>query len=736
MTPTDKRISFKHYTGIFIALLVVFLVEVLFQTSFAPEILGTSVFQSVERRGLDMLMRIRGERANAGNVVMVQLDEKTDLDMGWPIPRYQYGAVMTILSNYGAKAVALDIFLPPKKDVDSIAKARLFEENSLLIQYLSKAQNTFQVFGPYVPQKAERGPGNQKEIDSSAVVAIGKFGIPAPRQHHFPHVPYINDYPIPELADVTTGVGHVCMLPDQVDGVIRSTPLYVEYAGRLYPSLGYALALRALNIDPKKVTFKDTDDGTIVQAGPLKIRTDLSGKILINYVEKREIFPTVSFIDILKAFKQGNEKFLQQFEGKVCIIGPTMRSLGDYYPTPFDESTPGFYTHANVYDMVVMDAFIYQAPWWIQFFLLALLTLVVGYFTHTRQIKYGILVLLSVLILFLGVVVISFNSANIWLNVAGPTTSMLLCFVVTVAYKAAVEGRQRKLITSMFGTYVDSNVVRILINNPDLAKLGGEKHEVTILFTDIKGFSGISEKVTEDVLVKLLNIYFTDMTNVVLANGGAVDKFIGDSIMAFWGAPLPDTDSAYHACLSAIQMQAQLEKLQTKLLKIGGVGIKHRIGINTGMCIVGNMGSEQKKNYTVTGDPVNIASRLEGVNKQYGTGILISEFTHQKVARRVVTRQVDRVQVVGKQEPVQIYELIALADKPLSDTMKYFLDIYEQGLKAYQERRWDEGIAYMQHAMEKMPDDSVCELYVERMKLFQLNPPANNWNGVFVLQSK
>ncbi len=730
MTPAEeKKFHLKHYTGIFIALITVLLVEILFHTSFIPDTLGTSFFQSVERRSLDMLMRFRGKRDNAENVVMIKIDEASDEVIGWPFPRYQYGAAMAILSNYGTKAIALDVPLPPKDDVDST-------ENALLLQYLSEAQNTYQVFGPYVPSKTAREQLSREDVDSTAYFAIGKFGIPAPRKHHFPRSPYLNDYPFKELADISTGVGHILMTPDQTDGVIRSLPLYVEYAGSLYPSIGLALAFKALNIEPKQVRFEYTENGTIVSAGPLRIQTDLSGEVLINYIGESETIPAVSFVDILKAFKQGNEKFLNQFEGKICIIGPTMRSLGDYYPTPFDESTPGFFAHANVYDMIATNSFITQVPWWIQFLILLLITLTVGYYTHTRQIKIGIFVLIAVTLLFLICVVIAFNSEHLWMNITAPLSALLICFVATVAYKAATEGRQRKLITSMFGTYVDSNVVRILINNPSLAKLGGEKHEITVLFTDIKGFSGISEKVSEDVLVKLLNIYFTDMTNVILANGGAVDKFIGDSIMAFWGAPLPDSDSAYHACVTAVQMQSQLEKLQTRLIKIGGIGIKQRIGINTGLCVVGNMGSEQKKNYTVTGDPVNLASRLEGVNKQYGTGILISEYTYKKAGKRLVTRLVDRVQVVGKTEPVQIFELMDIGNKPLDENTKYFLDIFGQGLKAYQERRWDEGIAFMLHAMEKVPDDPVCQLYIERMKLYQITPPADNWNGVFVLQSK
>jgi len=730
MTPAEeKKFHLKHYTGIFIALITVLLVEILFHTSFIPDTLGTSFFQSVERRSLDMLMRFRGKRDNAENVVMIKIDEASDEVIGWPFPRYQYGAVMAILSNYGTKATALDVPLPPKDDVDST-------ENALLLQYLSEARNTYQVFGPFVPSKTTREQLSREDVDSTAFFAIGKFGIPAPRNHHFPRSPYLNDYPFKELADISTGVGHILMTPDQTDGVIRSLPLYVEYAGSLYPSIGLALAFKALNIEPKQVRFEYTENGTIVSAGPLRIQTDLSGEVLINYIGESETIPAVSFVDILKAFKQGNEKFLNQFEGKICIIGPTMRSLGDYYPTPFDESTPGFFAHANVYDMIATNSFITQVPWWIQFLILLLITLTVGYYTHTRQIKIGIFVLIAVTLLFLICVVIAFNSEHLWMNITAPLSALLICFVATVAYKAATEGRQRKLITSMFGTYVDSNVVRILINNPSLAKLGGEKHEITVLFTDIKGFSGISEKVSEDVLVKLLNIYFTDMTNVILANGGAVDKFIGDSIMAFWGAPLPDSDSAYHACVTAVQMQSQLEKLQTRLIKIGGIGIKQRIGINTGLCVVGNMGSEQKKNYTVTGDPVNLSSRLEGVNKQYGTGILISEYTYKKAGKHLVTRLVDRVQVVGKTEPVQIFELMDIGNKPLDENTKYFLDIFGQGLKAYQERRWDEGIAFMLHAMEKVPDDPVCQLYIERMKLYQITPPADNWNGVFVLQSK
>jgi adenylate cyclase len=730
MTFVDmKKFSWKRLAGIFIALASVFVVEILFNTSIIPDTLGTNVFQAVERRSYDLLMRFRGVRANAGEIVMINIDEYTDKSLGWPIPRDQYGAVMAILSNYGAKAVALDVPLPDRKDIDST-------ENIRLVQYLSVAHNTFQVIGPYIPSKTEGDQISRKGIDSAAQYVIGRFGIPAPRNHHFPRSPFMNDYPFDRLAEVTTGLGHIILIPDTLDGIIRSVPLYIEYAGRLYPSIGFALALKTLNIDPARVKFEDTEDGTIVYAGPLTIHTGKWGEVLINYVGKGENFPSVSFYDILIAYKQQDEKFLNRFKGKVCIIGPTFRASGDYYATPLEDMSAGFFTHANVYDMTVSDAFITRAPAWLQFIILLLIAFAVGFIAHAKQMRIGILILIAVTLGYLALAVIAFSSAHVWFNVAEPLAGLLICFVSTVAYRAATEGRQRKMITNMFGRYVDSTVVQILINNPHLVKLGGEKREISLLFSDIEGFSGISEKVSEEVLVKMMNVYLTDMTDVILKTGGTVDKFIGDAIMAFWGAPLADDNSAYHACAAALEMQSRLLRLQPRFSKMGGVGIRQRIGLNTGVCVVGNIGSEQKLNYTAMGDPVNLASRLEGVNKQYGTGTLISESTYQKVMKRVYVREVDRVQVVGKMEPVQIYELLDTAEKPLSEKMKYFLDIYGQGLKAYQERRWDEGIAYMEHAMLQIPNDPVSQLYIERMKLFKINPPNDDWNGVFVLHAK
>jgi hypothetical protein len=246
----EKKFSWKSLTGVLIALATVILIELLFSTTIIPDIFGTTIFQTTERRSLDLLMKFRGVRENAGDVIMVRIDEYTAGQIGFPMRRDYYGAVMSAISNSGAKAVALDIFLSSSDDADST-------ENALLIKQLSYAKNTYQTFGPFISWKTAQEPLNPEDIDTTAIYAISKFGVPAPRNHHFPRAPFIEAYPFAELADVSTGIGHIILINDTLDGVIRAIPLYVEYAGKLYPSIGFALAMKTLNIQPSKVKFVD-----------------------------------------------------------------------------------------------------------------------------------------------------------------------------------------------------------------------------------------------------------------------------------------------------------------------------------------------------------------------------------------------------------------------------------------------------------------------------------------------
>ncbi|MBI2618507.1 MAG: adenylate/guanylate cyclase domain-containing protein [Ignavibacteriales bacterium] len=720
----------KTLAGLGIATASFLLTVLLFRTPFTHETLGVNIFEALERKGPDLLMRIRGEREHTNNLMLVRIDEWTVNNVGtYPIPRDQVGTVMAILAAFGAKAVAFDIFLDPPTSRDSA-------ETAVMIQLLAETPNDYHIIGPFIPSRTAQASISFTDVDSTAHYVVGRFGIPAPEGLPFPRAPYLEVYPFAELAEVTTGIGHAVIIPDSVDGIIRSVPLFVQYAGRLYPTLGLALAMNEMDLKDGQISFEVGDDGTTVHLGSLEIPTNSEGATTINFVGRDETIPSVSFYDVLEAGLKQDEEFLSQFRGKVCIIGPTTRTVGDYYAMPFSEQTPGYIAHANVYDMVMTDNFIHQANSGVQVLFLILLIGGIGFVAANRPMRVGILTLVGALVLYVLFVYFAFTSGNIVYNLIEPMFGMILCFVATVSYRAATEGKQRKMITNMFERYVDRTVVQQLIDDPKMLKLGGEMKEITLLFSDIKGFTTISEQLGPENLVKLINAYLTEMTGVIMKNRGTVDKFIGDAIMAFWGAPIDDRDAAFNSCRAALEMQSRLDAFAARWKKSGNIVLKQRVGINTGPCIVGNMGSESKFNYTAMGDAVNVASRLEGVNKQYGTYIMLSEVTYQKVASRVTAREIDKVIVMGKTEPIKIYELIGLADKPLGESMKSFLQTYREGLAAYQSRTWDEGIALMEHAMTFVPNDSVCTLYVERMRLYQLNPPDANWNGVFVLGSK
>lgn len=718
----------KPYVGALFGVASVLVALLLFETSFLHETLGTDLAQGLELKGYDALVRSRGQKVQRTDVILVRIDENTVKKMGYPLPHGQLGAVMAALSNFGAKAVALDLIVGETKNPsgeDSL-------QNAMMVEFLAQSQGIFQSIAPFIPPARV----SRKDVDTSGYSVLGRFGIPAPRVSSFPRAPYVDSYPFPELAKVSTSVGHIVIVPDSLDGVIRSVPLFIEWGNKLFPSLGLSLALHEMKIDPSQIRVEENERGSLVHIGNQSIQTGPIGDVLISYQGPSKIFPSVSMYDILEAVQTRNEQFLSRFKGKVCIIGPTDRGLGDYYPLPTGETAPGYVAHANVYAMIMTNDFIYPANQWIQFFLLLLVTISMGTVAHRQKMRTGTLILLGLIVMYILFAYIAFAHMNTWYRLVEPLFATVFCFISTVSYRAATEGRQRKMITNMFERYVDSAVVQQLINNPAMLKLGGRNSEITLLFSDIKGFTTISEKLGPDALVKLLNIYLTEMTNVVMRNRGTVDKFIGDAIMAFWGAPLPDDDAPFNACKAALEMQERLQKLHSKWAKYGNIQIHQRVGINTGDCIIGNMGSESKFNYTAMGDPVNIASRLEGVNKQYGTEIMISQMTYVKVAKRVVAREVDKVIVVGKTEPVTIYELIGLADRPLAEPTRNFLEIYHEGLKAYRDRKWDEVVAYMEHAMTFKADDPVCKLYIERMRLFQIHPPEADWNGVFVLHSK
>ena len=329
-----------------------------------------------------------------------------------------------------------------------------------------------------------------------------------------------------------------------------------------------------------------------------------------------------------------------------------------------------------------------------------------------------------------------FNDYLFLATAISPTIAVLGGYFSSTTYHFVVERKQRMLIKGMFSTYVNPSIVEELITNPEKLTLGGERKELSVLFSDLVGFTTLSEGIPPEQLVGLLNEYLNSMTQIIFKNNGTLDKYDGDAVMAFWGAPIPQHDHALRACLSALQMQQALAQIRKVWREQNRPLFRARIGINTGEMIVGNTGGTGRFDYTVIGDSVNLASRLEGANKQYKTGIMVSQQTYDLVKDKILGRELDLISVKGRLEPLKTFELLQELNGTIDPAFKQFLESYTEALRFYKERRWADARRKFEEALSLRPHDQPTRLYVERTTLYESNPPPEDWNGVFVLKTK
>ncbi len=688
-------------------------------------------FTSLELKAYDALLQARGERPHTSNVVIVTIDEYTMKELDYPIPRDKYGTLLAILAQSGALAIGVDDLFPTTRQ-DSISQY----ENDQFLFFHAYAPNVYHAIGPFVPN--ESNPGERRAIDHEASRVLRQHSIPKHGGNFsFPVATYIDERPYDSLANIAAGIGHILIRPDSIDGIIRSVPFIVEYDGNYYPTFGAALAFAAAQVDLQSITFEnDETGGIIVKAGQLEIPLDEHGYLQVDYAGTNDVYRQISLQEVLDAFVKGDAATLSIFKNAVVIIGPTARSIGDHNATPLADISPNCFVHANVYDQIISGKYIEHAPMQAQMIILLFLALIVSITAILLKLRWslpigGLLVAGYVLFAYS-----TFANTGVVYYLVEPIFALFFSFASAMSYNAATEGRQKAVIKGMFERYVDKTVVKQILDNPSLVKLGGEEREITTLFADIEGFTSMAEKMGPTNTVGMLNSYLTEMSNIIIENGGTIDKYIGDAIMAFWGAPLSDPDHALNACDAAINMQRKLTALHTKWIHYGRPVVNQRIGINTGRAVVGNMGAETRLNYTAVGDAVNLASRLEGVNKEYGTRLLMSEHTYRQVHEDVLSREMDLVVVMGKSEPVRIYELIAMADEVQTDATKNFLEYYHNGLDAYKKRAWKSAIEHFQQALSIRRDDIVSNLYIQRSTMFMDSPPPDDWNGVFIMTKK
>ena len=452
-------------------------------------------------------------------------------------------------------------------------------------------------------------------------------------------------------------------------------------------------------------------------------------RLLINYYAESGGYHYVSFSDIYN-----NRINPDYFKDKIVLIGVTSPVEHDDYTVPISsQNMPGVEIHANLVQSILTKDYIYYQDDISAIAVIFLFGIITGLLLFKFKIHIATILLVIIVIIYVFASIYIFDSGII-MKILYPILSVVIGSFSLVVVYYRTEEKSRKWITSVFGKYVSPVVIDNLIKNPDMINLGGEKRNITIFFSDIRGFTSISERLEPEELVHLLNEYLTEMTTIIIKDQGLVDKYMGDAIMAFWGAPLDQPDHARIACSSSLEMLEKLKELQKKWKSEGIPPLNIGIGLNTGNAIVGNMGSSTRFDYTAMGDNVNLASRMEGLNKLYGTNIIITEKTFNIVKDSFEIRKLDAVRVKGKKKPILIYELISEKDK-LSKKDIDFIRFYEEGLELYFKKKWSSAIKSFKETL-KLKEDIASHEFIKRCQDFINNPPSKDWDGVWEVKTK
>jgi len=689
--------------------------------------LDPNFLRFMELKALDLRMVSRGPLPTSGQVVIATVDEKSLSEIGrWPWSRSMTAKLVDSLKEYGAKAVGFDIvFAEPEQSTGPSADA-------ILAKSVKDAKNVSLGYFFHTSMKDVEFLSEEYINASGSLIAGSMYSMVRVKGHDGDYNLIKAHAPVPsikEIAESGENSGYFNAFPDP-DGVIRWSPLVIKFQDNFYYSLPIALLMQYLDYPMIVLNMAEFGvDG--ITLGDLRIPTDESGRLLINYLGPAKTFPHYSISDLIAGRISPD-----LVKDKIVVVGATATGIYDLRVTPFSPVYPGVELHATVVENILQGNFLEQSAWttFIDICGIIVFGMIIGITIPRLKALQGILLVMVLLGGFVAGNTIIFAKYNTWLNMVYPVLTMMTIYLVITVYRYFTEEREKKKIRGAFQYYLTASVINELLKDPTKLKLGGDKKDLTVMFSDIRGFTTISEKLTPEELVHLLNEYLTAMTDIVFKYEGLLDKYIGDAIMAVFGAPVDQPDHALRSCRTALEMMATLKGLQRKWAAEGRPFVDIGVGINSGDMVVGNMGSNMRFDYTVMGDNVNLSSRLEGINKEYGTHIVISEYTYGVVKEEMFCRELDAVRVKGKKLPVKIYELIC--ERKDAAEHEEYIGRFHAGLAHYKAARWDEGIAAFQSVMEIRPDDPPATLYIQRCQDLKEHPPEGEWDGVFTMTRK
>ena len=730
---------------------------------------GLDFLHILELKTLDLRFKLRGVGQPSEDVVIVVIDDYSIENLGrWPWPRSYHAKAVDILSDAGARAIGFDmIFTEPEEnparyvlrqlkhyyeslglnnspegvkfsgtlrqaietsDSDLIFSESVRKSGNVAIPFvlISFDDNEQPAVSEkeYLPQEDMPPPElfgtDPTVLEPPDRIKAAAYSRPVKDDGNGFDVTVARDLlmPIPELLERARMFGYVNFSPD-IDGSLRWQDMAYELSGEYYGPIEVQLVKEYLGLE-------DTDlrliRGEGLQIGKTTVPLDRKARFLINFYGPLGSFKYYSFADLIDGTLES-----EAFSEKIVLIGGAATGLGDVWTTPFEKSMPGVEKNATVISNILKEDFLIKSPPLVDVIFILAVGLVLGFIlpktSSVRGVAFSLLALAVTVVLNFSL----FSFFRMWANLVWPLTTLFSVSACVITYQFFTEEKEKRHIKKAFKYYLNPALVDELAKDHSGLQLGGEEKELTVLFSDIRGFTSISEGMSPERLVSFMNTYLSLMTKTIMQNNGVVDKYIGDAVMAIFGAPLYFEDHAETACSTAVRMIEEIRSCSKAWQEMGFPEINIGIGINTGPMVVGNMGSEDRFDYTVMGDSVNLASRLEGLCKVYGAGIVVSEFTASK-ADGFSFRELDVVQVKGKEYPERIFELLVEADKE-------DLKEYTEALKLYRQRQWTQALESFSHLLLKT-GHPLYRLYEQRCLDFQKTPPPDDWDGVFRLTEK
>ncbi len=730
-----------------------------------------AVLDGYEYRSFDSRMKAKvsgSEEASIDDIVIIDIDQASVEGLGnykdWP--HAYHGRLIDVVSSGEPQAILFDIIFDVENSFDYELVNALTAENPPQADYLAEVTNQFLI--SHDPTHFVQSTANSnltyhalvfEAADTSTFLypmdtepngydpAEHIIQLPLEQARHLPTAERIGNTHV-DLLTAARGAGSA-NFPQDDDGIIRRAPtaIFFDGPGHVYPSLVMSAAMDILDIPPDGFDYNFDEliltltdrSGEVVREIPI----DDEGRVFVNYYG---FFKTFYYLPYMYCF---DAEMLppEYWRDRVAFVGSSLPGLMDLRNTPVQETFAGVEIHANVMHSILNDDFIRLTDNATNFWVLVLTGILIGSLISliiTRP-----LISLSIpVIAILAWIIFAYSrflATNIMWEIVRPVLTLGGTYLSVFLYNFLVAEKDKRFLKSTFGTYISPDLIDQMYEKKQEPKLGGEQGYHSAFFSDIQSFSSFSEVLEPEKMVSLMNEYLTAMTEILLKNHGTLDKYIGDAIVAFFGAPMPVRNHEYLVCKTALEMDIRLAELREKWRSEENWpeivhNMQHRVGLNSGNMVTGNMGSTMRMNYTMMGDTVNLAARLEASAKQYGVYIQVADATYQAVKDDFIWRDLDFVRVMGKSEPVQVYELIGEQGRVDDQTLE-MLTRYNQALTLYRDQRWDEATAAFKSSdeLENMfpgRKTNPSRIYIPRCEHWKANPPGEGWDGVWTLTSK